>query len=60
MNKTDCELFKDALREGLSRRIDSIASSYEGEVLYSKKHETAMRAIISENQKEFSNELTFR
>lgn len=47
MNKTDCELFKDALREGLSRRIDSIASSYEGEVLYSKKHETAMRAIIS-------------
>lgn len=47
MNKTDCELFKDALREGLSRRIDSIASSYEGEVLYSKKHETVMRAIIS-------------
>ncbi len=46
MIKSDLELFKQALSEGLSESFDSVVNSYTGEVVCSKKHELAMRTIV--------------
>lgn len=46
MDKTNLELFKQALSEGLSNKIDSIADSYTEEIVCSEKHNLAMRAIV--------------
>jgi hypothetical protein len=46
MNKSDLELFKQALSEGLSESFDSVVDGYTGEIVCSKRHELAMRTIV--------------
>ena len=46
MDNTNLELFKQALSEGLSSKIDSIANEYTEEIVCSEKHNLAMRAIV--------------
>lgn len=46
LNKNDLELFKQAVEEAFSNKIDSIAKSYTGEIEYSEKHKLAMRTIV--------------
>lgn len=46
MDKSNLELFKQALSEGLSNKFDSIANSYTDEIVYSERHKLAMRAIV--------------
>ena len=46
MDKNNLELFKQAVAEGFSNKIDSIASSYTEEIVCSEQHEIAMRTII--------------
>ena len=46
MEKTNLELFKQALSEGLSEKIDSVVESCTEEIVCSEQHELAMRAII--------------
>ena len=46
MNKSNLELLKQAISEGLSESFDAIANGYSGEIVCSKKHRLAMRAIV--------------
>ncbi len=46
MNKSNLELFKQAIHEGLSNKIDSITNSCTEEIVCSEKHEIAMRTIL--------------
>ena len=47
MTKSDLELFKEALTEGLSIRFQNEIDSFEGEVVISERHERAMRTIFN-------------
>ncbi len=40
------ELFKQAVSEGLSNKLDSVANGYTDEIVYSDKHKLAMRTIV--------------
>ena len=46
MNKSNFDLFKQAISEGLTQKIDSVISEYNEKVVYSEKHELAMRTIV--------------
>ena len=46
MDKSDLELFKQAISEGLSEKFDSIVNSYTGEIVCSERHMLAMRTIV--------------
>lgn len=46
MDKSDLELFKQAISEGLSNKFDSVASEYTDKIVCSEKHEHAMRTIV--------------
>ena len=46
MKKSNLELFKQAISEGLSNKFDSIVNSYSEEIVCSEKHELAMRTIV--------------
>ena len=46
MDKSNSELFKQAISEGLSKRFDNVADSYTEEIECSEKHKLAMQAII--------------
>lgn len=46
MSKSNLELFKQAISEGLSNKIDSISNSYTEEIVYSEKHKLSMRTIV--------------
>ena len=43
MDKSNLELFKQALSEGVSKKFDQMADECTEEIKYSKKHELAMR-----------------
>lgn len=45
-NKSNVELFKQALSQGLSDKFDSVANECTGEIVCSKQHNLAMRTII--------------
>lgn len=46
MDKNNLELFKQAVSEGLSQKLDSIVDSCTEEIVCSKRHELAMRTIV--------------
>ena len=46
MDKSNLELFKQALNEAVSNKFDKMADECNEEIVYSKKHKLAMRAII--------------
>lgn len=46
MDKSNLELFKQALSEGLSNKFDSVANSCTEEIVRSEKHNIAMRTIV--------------
>ena len=46
MDKSKLELFKQALNEGVSNKFDKLAASCTEEIVYSERHNLAMRAII--------------
>lgn len=46
MDKSDLELFKQAISEGLSEKFYSIVNSYTGEIVCSERHMLAMRTIV--------------
>ena len=46
MNKSDLELFKLALNEGIRNRFDKMAAECTEEIVYSERHKLAMQAII--------------
>lgn len=46
MTKSDLELFKEALTEGVSRHFQNEIDSFEGEVVISERHKRAMRTIF--------------
>ena len=46
MDKSNLELFKQAISEGLSEKFDSVANSYTDEIICSEKHKLAMRTIV--------------
>ena len=46
MDKSNLELFKQAVSEGLSKRFDNVADSYTEEIECSENHKLAMQAII--------------
>lgn len=46
MDKSNLELFKQAINEGLSNKIDKTAAHYTEEIVCSEKHKLAMRAIV--------------
>ena len=46
MTKSDLELFKEALTEGISRHFQNEIDSFEGEVVISERHKRAMRTIF--------------
>ena len=47
MTKSDLELFKEAITEGLSIRFQNEIDNFEGEVVISERHERAMRTIFN-------------
>lgn len=47
MGKTDLKLFKQAISEGLSRRIERELAMCEGEIICSDRHLQTMRRIIN-------------
>ena len=47
MTKSDLELFKEALAEGLSIRFQNEIDSYQEEIIISERHERAMRTIFN-------------
>ena len=47
MTKSDLELFKEALTEGLSIRFQNEVDNFEGELVISERHERAMRTIFA-------------
>ena len=46
MDKSDLELFKQALNEAVSNKFDKMADECTEEIVYSEKHKLAMRMII--------------
>lgn len=46
MDKSNLELFKQAISEGLSEKFDSVVDSCTEKIVCSKKHNIAMRTII--------------
>ena len=46
MDKGNLELFKQAIGEGLSEKLDSVVNSYTDEIVCSEKHRLAMRTIV--------------
>ena len=46
MDKSNLELFKQAISEGLSDRFDSVVDNCTEEIVCSKKHKLAMRTIV--------------
>lgn len=46
MDKSNLELFKRAISEGLSARFDSIVNSCTEEIVCSERHKLAMRTIV--------------
>ena len=46
MDKSNLELFKQAISEGLSQKFDSVVNSYTDEIVCSEKHNIAMRTIV--------------
>ena len=46
MYENDLELFKQAINEGLSNKLDRIVNSYSGEIACSERHKLAMRTIV--------------
>ena len=46
MDKSNLELFKRAISEGLSEKFDSVVNSYTDEIVCSENHNIAMRAIV--------------
>ena len=46
MGKSNLELFKRAIGEGLSEKLDSVVNSYADEIVCSEKHRLAMRTIV--------------
>ena len=46
MDKTNLELFKQALNEAVSNKFDNMAASCTEEIICSEKHNLAMRTII--------------
>ena len=46
MDKTNLELFKQALNEAVSNKFDNMAASCTEEIICSEKHNLAMRAIL--------------
>lgn len=46
MEKSNLELFKQAISEGLSNKFDSVVNSHTDEIEYSEKHKLAMQTII--------------
>lgn len=46
MDKTNLELFKQALTEAVSNKFDNMAAGYTEEIVCSEKHNLAMRTIV--------------
>ena len=46
MDKSNFELFKQAISEGLSERFDSVVKNCTDEIVCSEKHKIAMRTIV--------------
>lgn len=46
MDKSNLELFKQALNEAVSNKFDKMADECTEEIVYSEKHKLAMRTII--------------
>ena len=46
MDKTNLELFKQALDEAVSNQFDKLAAQCDEEIICSEKHKLAMRAIV--------------
>ena len=46
MDKSNLELFKQAISEGLANRFDSVVDSYTDEIVCSNQHKLAMRTIV--------------
>ena len=46
MDKTNLELFKQAINEGLSNKFDKLAAGYTEEIVCSESHKLAMRTIV--------------
>ena len=46
MDKSDLELFKQALNEAVSNKFDKMADECTEEIVYSERHKLAMRTII--------------
>ena len=46
MDKSNLELLKEAISEGVSRRFDRMAAEYTEEIVCSDKHTLAMRTIV--------------
>lgn len=46
MDKSNLELFKQALNEAVSNKFDKMADEYTEEIVYSEKHKLAMRTIV--------------
>ena len=46
MDKSNLELFKQAISEGLSQKFDSVVNNYTDEIVCSEKHKLAMRTIV--------------
>ena len=46
MDKSNLELFKQAISDGLSKKFDSVVNSYTDEIVCSEQHNLAMRTIV--------------
>ena len=46
MDKSNLELFKQAISDGLSEKFDSVVNSYTDEIVCSEQHNLAMRTIV--------------
>ena len=46
MDKSNLELFKQAISDGLSKKFDSVVSSYTDEIVCSEQHNFAMRTMV--------------
>ena len=46
MDKSNLELFKQALNEAVSNKFDKMADECTEEIVYSEKHKLAMRTIV--------------
>ena len=46
MDKSNLELFQQAINEGLSNKFDKMAAECTEEIVYSERHKLAMRTII--------------